>query len=124
MRTLLLFLALTLAVSVLSAGCCTDGKMDPKINNPKPVFDVEVGALEKDILRKYGAPKESHVKRSKELVGELRSALKAKVPNEETEIKELYYQTDKNERIFWLIKQPTGEWKVISEVSIPAGVVF
>lgn len=64
------------------------------------------------------------MKRAKELVGELRSALKAKMANEDTEVKELYYKTDKNERIFWLTKQPPGEWKVISDVAIPAGVVF
>lgn len=124
MKTLLCFLALALGLSMMSVGCYADGKVNSKANKPKPVFDREVGSLEKDILRKYGEPKESIVKRAKELVGELRSALKSKVTNEDTEVKEIYYKTDKSERIFWLTKRPTGEWKVISDVDIPAGVVF
>jgi hypothetical protein len=124
MKTLFLLLAMALGLSMMSVGCCADGKVNSKANKPKPVFDREVGRMEKDVVRKYGEPKEIIVKRAKELVGELRSALKAKVPNEDTEVKELYYKTDKRERIFWLTKQSTGEWKVISDVDIPAGVMF
>ena len=69
MRTLLLFLTLVFGLSVLSVGCCADGKVNPKTNKPKPVFDRAVGTLEKNILRKYGEPKERVVKRAKEFVG-------------------------------------------------------
>ena len=124
MRTLLYFWVLALGLSIMSVGCCADSKVNPKTNKAKPVFDQDVGRLEKAIVLKYGEPKEIIVKRAKELVGELRSALKSKVANEDTEVKELYYKTSKGERIFWLTKQPTGEWKVISDADIPAGVVF
>lgn len=124
MKKLFCFLVLAVGLSMISVGCCADNKVTSKANKPKPVFDQEVGRLEKAIVRKYGEPKEIFIKRAKELVGELRSALKSKVGNEDAEVKELYYKTAKGERIFWLTQQRPGEWKVISDVDIPAGVVF
>jgi len=121
MKTLLVSLPLIAGLSLISVGCCADGKAKSK---PKPVFDRELGHLETEIIRKNGRPKEVLIKKAKEMVGELRSALKSKVPDENTEVKELYYKTDTGERIFWLTKQPKGEWKVISDVEIPPGVVF
>lgn len=124
MRTRLLFMTFALAFSLLSAGCCADGKVNPTSTTSKPVFDRDIATTEKDILRKHGEPQQTVVKRARELVGELRSALRTKVPNAETEVKELYYKSDKGERIFWLTKQTSGEWTVISDVDIPPGWVF
>ncbi|HKQ49121.1 MAG TPA: hypothetical protein VJZ71_13705 [Phycisphaerae bacterium] len=78
---------------------------------------------EKEVLRKFGAPNLNELKQANAIVGELRSALQAKVANGETEIKELYYKFDAQERIFWLT-QRDGEWRVISDVSIPRGVAY
>jgi hypothetical protein len=58
-----------------------------------------------------------------ELKGELRSAIKSKVPSEETLVKELCYKIEKKERIFWFTQQ-NGNWKVISDVEVPEGVFF
>ena len=118
-----LFLGLVLAISIMSVGCA-DRKFNSNATKSKPVFDQELGLLEKDVVRKYGTPKKIHLTPAKELVGELRSTLKSKVPNQNTEVKELYYKDAKGERIFWLTKQTAGEWKVISDVDIPLGVTF
>ncbi len=64
-----------------------------------------------------------HTTPVKELKGELRAGLKAKVASEDVLVKELYYKRDKKERILWLTQQ-NGNWKVISDVEIPEGVSF
>lgn len=60
-RTLIFFLIFAFGLSVLSVGCCADGKVDSKANKTKPVFDQEVGVVEKEILHKYGEPKQTIV---------------------------------------------------------------
>jgi hypothetical protein len=108
---------------MISTGCCSDGKKPRNSMKSRPVFDREVGALEKDILKKQGEPKETHILSANELKGDLRSAIKAKVPSENTLVKELYYKIEKKERIFWFTQQ-NGNWKVISDVEVPEGVFF
>jgi hypothetical protein len=108
----------------MSIGCCADRRASSEANDVKPKFDQEIGRLERTIVLNYGEPKDTITKKARELGGELRSALKSRVLNDDVEVKEFYYKTGKGERIFWLTKQATGEWKVISDVEIPAGVVF
>ena len=109
---------------MMLVGCCSGCKVSPKASEPRPVFDRDIGKLEVDIIQQYGSPKKIVVKQAKELVGELRSPLRVKVANENTEIKELYFRTVKGERILWLTKDPTGKWKVISDVFIPDGLLL
>lgn len=123
MRINAFILAVLLCFSMCGVSCCSDGKKPKNSMKSRPVFDRELGMLEKDVLKKYGEPKETHTTPAKELKGELRSALKSKVASDDVLVKELYYKLDKKERIFWLAQQ-NGNWKVISDVEIPEGVFF
>src|SRR4051794_4570535 len=123
MRMNALTFAVLLCFSVYGVSCCSDGQKPNNSTKSGPVFDRELGLLEKDVLKKYGEPKEAHTTAAKELKSELRAALKSKVASEDVMVKELYYKLDKKERMFWLIYQEEN-WRVISDVEIPEGVFF
>ena len=116
-------LAGLLSFSIGGIGCCSDGKNTKNSIKSRAVFDGALGLLEKEVLKKYGEPKETNTAPAKELKGELRASLRSKVPSEDTLVKELYYKFENKERIFWLTQQ-NGIWKVISDVEIPKGVIF
>ena len=93
-------------------------------SNSKPVFDREVGTTESAVLQKYGIPTQTVIKHSSEMVGELREPIRRKVVSEGTEIKELYYKSERGERMFWLTKDLVGQWKVVSDAEVPSGIMF
>jgi hypothetical protein len=116
-------LAMLFGLSMCGVSCCSHGEKPKNSMESRPVFDRGLGILEKDVLRKYGEPKETHTRPAAELKGELRAGLKARVASEDVLVRELYYKLDKKERIFWLTQQ-NGDWKVISDVEIPEGAFF
>jgi hypothetical protein len=123
----ILFPLLILAggVFVLAVGACATNQstsVTMTYRHPlKTVYDRDVGAAEKDIVRDYGNPLRTTILPAKELVGEIRSKARLKIPSDDTQVKELYYKVGKKERILWLTKQAEGEWKVFCDVEVTTG---
>jgi len=97
-----------LPISILTLASCSAEKHASK---SALIYDQQLGASEKQIVAKYGTPAETRTVRAAEMKDELRAPLSKRVPNENTQIKELYYNGTNGEKNFWLIKGNDGSWK-------------
>lgn len=89
-----------------------------------PIFDKSTGFKETDVLARFGKPKHTSIEKAGRLRDELRQNLRHQVQSDKVLIKELYYQSADGEMIFWLVKNPSGIWKVISDVYVLKGRFF
>ncbi len=94
--------------------------------NIKPKVDLELGKTESEIIKKYGKPTEVYILKPNELIGEIRTLVSSRIPEDKKniDVKELVFKEVNSVKFYWLIQDEDKNWKVISDIEAPKGTTY
>lgn len=119
-----LLLSSLVVFSLVITSAHGSGTMRTKTERTKVVYDQHVGITEQELLSDKGPPKTTDTFALSDVGDEMRMHLHTALKDSPgITIKEIYYANDAGEQIYWLV-ETGGVWRVISDVRIPAGVMF
>ncbi len=120
-KILQIILFIVLLVCFISCFAKTNEK-----ENIKPKADLELGKSESEIINKYGKPTEVYILKPNELIGEIRTSVSSRIPEDKKniDVKELVFKEGNSVKFFWLIQDEDKNWKVISDIEAPKGTTY
>jgi len=121
------FIQILLFIILLACfiSCFAKTNEDEK-ENIKPKVDLELGKTESEIIKKYGKPTEVYILKPNELIGEIRTLVSSRIPEDKKniDVKELVFKEVNSVKFYWLIQDEDKNWKVISDIEAPKGTTY